>query len=129
MGRISLGSFLLVAALGLAAGCSSTSSSRFNLFNHSKPVNDNCVDVGAGPVCEGQMMGGGDRLPAESGFMLPGDGTMMPGTVVPGPGTTTMGPIIQGNGAPPNNTYMPPASGSSTVQPQRLKPLPNGAQQ
>src|SRR4051812_18779379 len=78
MVRIRLGSLLLLAAFGLSAGCSSLSTSRFNLFNHNRAQPEGCVDVGAGPVCEGPSMGGGEHLPAESGMMMPGGGGFMP---------------------------------------------------
>ena len=119
MRRISLGSILLFTAFGLAAGCTTTTSSRFNLFNRCKPATEGCADVGAGPICEGPTMGGGMGVPAESGYMLPGDGTLMPGTVLPGTGIST-GPVLQGS--PPNTNYMPPASGTSSVPPGRLVP-------
>jgi hypothetical protein len=122
MRRISLGSILLFTAFGLAAGCTTTTSSRFNLFNRSKPTNEGCADVGAGPICEGPTMGGGmGGMPADSGYMLPGDGTLMPGTVLPSTGIST-GPVLQGTGSPPNTNYMPPASGTSSVPPGRLVP-------
>lgn len=140
MVRISLGSFLLLTAFGLAAGCSSMSTSRFNLFNHNKAKPEACVDVGAGPICEGPAMGGAEHLPAEAGMMLPSDGgllpggTMVPGAMVPGPGSTTgpiyqggspgMGPIIQGSGTAPNTNIMPPATGAATAPPPRLVPTP-----
>ncbi|HEV8058816.1 MAG TPA: hypothetical protein VGP68_03030 [Gemmataceae bacterium] len=124
MRRISLGSFLLFAAVGLAVGCASTTTARFNIFNRNKP-NDNCVDVGAGPICEGPTMGG-ERLPSDSGFMLPGDSTFLPGSMSPGAGSLPPGAIIQGSGTPPANSFMPPAGQSPPVQPQRLKAIPNG---
>jgi hypothetical protein len=136
MVRISLGSLLLLIAFGLAAGCSSMSTSRFNLFNHNKARPDGCVDVGAGPICEGPVMGGAERLPPESGIMLPSDGGLMPGNMLPVPATTTgpilpgsptpVGPGLQGTGAPPINSIMPPATGSSTAPPGRLVPTPPG---
>ena len=128
MRRISLGSILLFTAFGLAAGCTSTSMSRFNPFNKNKATSEGCsMDVGMGPVCEGPVMGGGMgmgmgmNLPPESSYMMPGDGTLMPGTIMPGAGTTT-GPILQGSGTQNNPNYMPPASGTSSGQPQRLVP-------
>ncbi len=126
MRRISLGSFLLFAAVGLAVGCASTTTARFNIFNRNKPTSENCVDVGAGPICEGPVMGGGEHMPADSGFMLPGDSTVLPGPMSPGAISTPPGTIFPGNGAPPANTFMPPAGQTLPAQPQRLKPITNG---
>ena len=122
MRRISLGSILLFTAFGLAAGCTTTTSSRFNPFNRCKPANEGCADVGAGPIYEGPTMGGGmGGMPGDSGYMLPSDGTLMPGTVLPSTGIST-GPVLQGTVPPPNTNYMPPASGTSSSQPGRLVP-------
>ncbi len=117
MDRKRVGAFFLIAALGLTAGCTSFSSSRFNPFNHNKAVNEGCMDVGTGPVCEGSIMGAGERLPADSGYMMPGDGGYMQGNMLPGPGTGTVIPN------PPGPNFMPPA-GSTIGAPSRLAPVP-----
>jgi hypothetical protein len=118
MDRKRVGAFLLIAALGMTAGCTSFSASRFNPFNHNKVVNEGCPEVGTGPVCEGSVMGAGERLPADSGYMMPSDGSFMQGNMLPGPAT---GPIIQS--PPPGTNFMPPANGTS-VAPSRLAPVP-----
>ena len=124
MGRISVGSVFMIAAFGMAAGCSSFSTSRFNLFNHNRG-NECCPDVGTGPVCEGSIMGG-ERMPSDGNFLPPNDAGFMPGAMLPGTGTVP-GTIIQ---QPPN--FMPPASVQSTtpppgrlIQAPPLKPMPS----
>ena len=118
MDRKRVGAFLLISTLGLSAGCTSFSLSRLNPFNHNKCANEGCMDVGTGPVCEGSVMGASERLPADSGYMMPGDGSYMQGNMLPG---TTTGPIIQN--PPAGTNFMPPA-GASTGAPSRLTPMP-----
>jgi hypothetical protein len=119
MDRNRVGAYFLIASIGLSAGCTSFSSSRFNLFNHNKTPREGCVEVGAGPICDMPIAGGCEQLPAGSGMMLPGDGAYIPSSPIPsGPGV----PILP-NPNPAGTNFMPPAS-PTTGAPSRLTPMP-----